>query len=85
MDLIRKTITRSGPKIPAAGYLEGEGFFGFKDIDSDFGCCYEQFWNFVRTTEFWNFVRTTKFWNFVRTTKFWNFVRTTEFRLFSRS
>ena len=44
--------TRSGPKIPAAGYLEGEGFFGFKDIDSDFGCCCEQFWNFVRTTQF---------------------------------
>ena len=58
--------TRSGPKIPAAGYLEGEGFFGFKDIDSDFGCCYEQFWNFVRTTEFWNFVRTTEFWLFSR-------------------
>ena len=58
--------TRSGPKIPAAGYLEGEGFFGFKDIDSDFGCCYEQFWNFVRTTKFWNFVRTTEFWLFSR-------------------
>ena len=66
-------LTRSGPKIPAAGYLEGEGFFGFKDIDSDFGCCYEQFWNFVRTTEFWNFVRTTEFWNFVRTTEVWLF------------
>ena len=36
-------ITRSGPKIPATGYLEGEGIFGFKNIDSDFGCCYEQF------------------------------------------
>ena len=65
--------------------MEEEGFFGFKDIDSDFGCCYEQFWNFVRTTEFWNFVRTTRFWNFVRTIKFWNFVRSTEFWLFSRS
>ena len=32
--------------------MEGEGFFGFKDIDSDFGCCCEQFWNFVRTTQF---------------------------------
>ena len=24
--------TRSGPKIPAAGHLEGEGFFRFSDI-----------------------------------------------------
>ena len=61
---LHQSVTRSGPKIPAAGYLEGEGFFGFKDIDSDFGCCYEQFWNFVRTTEFWNFVRTTEVWLF---------------------
>ena len=76
LDFTRKWIfnsTRSGPKIPAAGYLEGEGFFGFKDTDPDFGCCYEQFWNFVRTTEFWNFVRTTEFWNFVRTTEVWLF------------
>ena len=58
--------TRSGPKIPAAGYSEEERVFGFKDIDSDFGCCYEQFWNFVRTTKFWNFVRTSEFWLFSR-------------------
>ena len=32
------TATRSGPKIPAAGYLEGEGFFGFRKTDSDCGC-----------------------------------------------
>ena len=82
LDKSRRPLkTRSGPKIPAAGYLEGEGFFGFKDIDSDFGCCYEQFWNFVRTTEFWNFVRTTKFWNFVRTTEFWLFSRSWIFGL----
>ena len=37
--------TRSGPKIPAAGYLEGEGFFGFGDICSGFGCS-------IRTTKF---------------------------------
>ena len=63
---LRGNVTRSGPKIPAAGYSEEERVFGFKDIDSDFGCCYEQFWNFVRTTKFWNFVRTTEFWLFSR-------------------
>ena len=46
-----RSKTRSGPKIPAAGYLEGEGFLGFKDIDWYFGC-YEKFWNFVRTLQF---------------------------------
>ena len=60
---------------------KGRDFFLFKDIDSDFGCCYKQFWNFKRTTEFWNFVRTTKFWNFVRTTEFWLFSRSWVFGL----
>ena len=62
--------TRSGPKIPAAGYLEGEGFFGFKDIDSDFGCCCEQFWNFVRTTQFGTLLEQPNFGTSLKQLKF---------------
>ena len=52
------TLTRSGPKIPAAGYLEGEGFFF--GLDSDFGC----FLNILelrQNNQIWNLVRSTKF------------------------
>ena len=64
-------ITRSGPNIPTAGNLEGQGLFGFRDIVSNYACSNElQITVNARTSKFWNFVRQAKFWNFVRTTEF---------------
>ena len=75
--------TRSGPKIPAAGHLEGEGFFRFSNIRS----CHNNAKDSLEGGAFFggaklNSVRTSKIWNFVRTSGFWMFSQSWVFGLF---